>query len=92
MHIHIHNYHHSDLENITMKLSDVLSQNESFKNQLNKVELEVLTRQAELQEAIDQLTAALADAPLTDEQAASFAAVQTAIQALDDINPDAPVV
>jgi lipase chaperone LimK len=76
------------LREIIMKLSDVLTQNVSIKNQLSKVDKEIVARLNDLQAAVDKLTADLADAPLTEEQAASFADVQTAVQSLDDITPD----
>jgi hypothetical protein len=73
---------------ILMKLSDILQQNESIKSQLNKAEVEIVKRVADLQAAIDKLTQQLADVELTPEQAASFDELKVAAQALDDINPD----
>lgn len=75
-----------------MKLVELLSINESVKNQLNKVETEIVARLEELQTTIDKLAANMADVVLTDEQAQSVLDVQAAVQKLDDIVPDpAPV-
>ena len=77
-----------------MKLSELLTINESIKGQLNKAENEILAKTAVLQASIDTLTAQLADAPLTAEQEQSVKDVQAAAQALDDLNADTvdPVV
>ena len=83
---------HHQLEEIKMLLSDLLTINTSVSGQLSKVEAEVTARFAELQAAIDNLTALLADAPLTDAQAASVNDVAAAAQRLDDLNPDAPPI
>jgi len=74
---------------ILMKISDLLTINTSIKNQLNKAEKEIIEKVAALQAAIDKLTAGLSDANLTDEQAQSVLDLQTAVQALDDLNADA---
>ena len=73
---------------ILMKLSDILQQNESIKSQLNKAEVEIVKRVGDLQAAIDNLTANMADVELTPEQVASFDAVKASAQALDDLNED----
>jgi flagellar motor switch protein FliM len=73
---------------IIMKLSELLFQNTSIKNQLNKVEVEIVAKLAELQAAVDKLTENLADITLTDEQTQSVLDVQTAVDALDKIVPD----
>ena len=71
-----------------MRLSDILSANTSIKNQLNKAEVEIVKRVADLQAAIDTLTQQLADVELTPEQVASFDELKAAGQALDDLNED----
>ena len=71
-----------------MKLSELLTVNESVKGQLNKAEAEITAKLADLQAAVDNLTAQLADVTLTDAQAQSVADVQAAAQALDDVVPD----
>jgi propanediol dehydratase small subunit len=70
---------------ILMRLSDLLTLNNSLYGQVTKIDAEVTAKLAELQAAIDNLTATLADAPLTDEQASSVDAVVAAVQKLDDI-------
>ena len=87
LHIHIHN----NMREIEMKLSELLTQNESMAGQLSKVETEVLGALDALKATIAQLTADLADAPLTDEQAQSVANVQAGIDKLDALVPDAQV-
>ena len=90
-HIHYHYYYHKPtLKGILMKLSDLLTVNTSIAGQLSKIETEVVAKLAELQASIDALTTSLADAPLTDEQAASVQAVQDKVNELDAIIPDAP--
>jgi hypothetical protein len=73
---------------LLMKLSDLLTLNNSLYGQVTKIDAEVTAKLAELQAAIDNLTAILVDAPLTDEQTASVDAVVAAVQKLDDIIPD----
>ena len=80
-------YTHAEHE-IIMLLSELLKINQSVKDQLSKVEVEVSTRFNALQAAIDKLTADLADAPLSEAQANSVNDVVAAAQRLDDINPD----
>jgi len=75
-----------------MKLSDLLAINTSLVGQLSKIDTELVIKIDVLQAAIEDLTAQLADAPLSDEQAASVQAVQTAVDELDAIVPDAPPV
>jgi len=72
-----------------MRLSDLLTLNNSLYGQVTKIDAEVTAKLAELQAAIDNLTATLADAPLTGEQASSVDAVVAAVQKLDGIIPDA---
>ncbi len=71
-----------------MKLSELLAANESLVGQLNKVEVEIVTRLNDLQTAIDKLTLDLEDVDLTIDQENSVAEVQAAAQRLDDIIPD----
>ena len=71
-----------------MKLFEMLAINESISGQLSKVENEITDRFAALQKSIDDLTAQLASAELTPEQAASVLAVQAEAQKLDDLTPD----
>ena len=85
LHIHIHN----NMREIEMRLSELLTQNESMAGQLSKVETEVLGALDTLKATIAQLTVDLADAPLTDEQAQSVANVQAGIDKLDALVPDA---
>jgi len=85
LHIHIHN----NMREIEMKLSELLTQNESMAGQLSKVETEVLGALDALKATVAQLTADLADAPLTDAQAQSVANVQAGIDKLDALVPDA---
>jgi hypothetical protein len=73
---------------ILMKLSELLTINESLVGQLSHIESEVVDKLAELQTAIDNLTANLADVELTPEQAQSVLDVQVAVQELDDIIPE----
>jgi len=80
------------LKEIEMKLSDVLKSNVSIKNQLNKVEVEIIEKVNVLQAALDNAVANLSDVTLTDEQSQSVLDLQTATDALDNIVPDpAPV-
>jgi hypothetical protein len=88
---HITIKYHSDslsFKDIIVLLSDLLTINTSLAGQLNKVETEVLGKFAELQAAIDNLTAQLADAPLSEAQALAVNDVVAAAQRLDDLNPD----
>ena len=71
-----------------MKLSELLTVNNSIKDQLTKIDQEIITKMAELQAAIDELNGNLADMELTEEQAQSITAVQEAVAALDAIVPD----
>ena len=71
-----------------MKLSELLTANESLVGQLNKVETEIVGRLDTLQAAIDKLTFDLDDLELTPEQEKSVLDVQEAAQRLDDIIPD----
>jgi DNA-binding protein H-NS len=74
-----------------MKLEELLTINNSIKDQLTKIDQEIITKLAELQTAIDKLTEQLAAVELTDEQAASVVAVQDAVNAIDAIIPDSIV-
>jgi DNA-binding protein H-NS len=71
-----------------MLLSELLTINQSIKGQLSKAEAEIIAKTAALQASIEALTAQLANAELTPEQAQSVTDVQAAAQALDDLNPD----
>jgi len=75
-------------KDLIMLLSELLTINTSLAGQLNKVEVEIVSKFNELQAAIAQLTAQLADTPLSDAQAASVNAVLAAAQRLDAIVPD----
>jgi hypothetical protein len=77
------------IERIEMLLSDLLAVNTSLAGQLSKVETEIVAKLAELQQAITDLQTQLADAPLTEAQAASVQAVVDGVNALDNIVPDA---
>jgi hypothetical protein len=79
---------HTERE-IIMLLKDLLTINNSIKDQLTKIDQEIIAKLADLQAAIDQLNQQLADVELTAEQAQSVQDVQDAVQALDDIIPDA---
>lgn len=74
-----------------MKLSELLSINQSITGQLSKIEVEVNAKIDELTGAVNTLTGQLADVPLTQEQMDSVTAVQAAVNALDALVPD-PVV
>jgi ACT domain-containing protein len=82
-----HCLNHS-LKEIKMLLSDLLTINQSIAGQLNKVEVEIVSKLADLQAAIDDLTEQLGNLELTDEQTASVEAVQAAVDALDNLTPD----
>ena len=71
-----------------MKLTELVTINQSIKGQLNKAEQEIIAKVADLQEKIDELVANAADADLPQEVVDSITEVQTAAQALDDLNPD----
>ena len=71
-----------------MLLSELLTKNTSIVGQLNKVETEIVKKIADLQEAVDDLTSQMGDVELTEEQTDSFDAVQTAVDALDNLNED----
>ena len=73
---------------IIMLLSEVLTQNASIKNQLNKAGAEIVKRVSDLLASVDKLNQQLANLELTPEQAASFDEVKAAAQSLDDLNPD----
>jgi hypothetical protein len=82
-----HNYTYF-LRRIEMLLSELLTKNQSIAGQLNKVETEIVKKIADLQEAIDKLTAQMGDVELTAEQTASIEAIQTAVDALDNLTPN----
>jgi hypothetical protein len=85
-----HHPHNTNTEReIIMKLEELLTINNSIKDQLTKIDQEIIAKLADLQAAIDQLNQQLADVELTAEQAQSVQDVQDAVQALDDIIPDA---
>ena len=80
---------HKLLENIEMKLSEVIVQNESMAGQISKVEGEIIAKFAELQAQIAAMIVELADVTLSDSQAAAVNAVAEGVQRLEDIVPDA---
>jgi SMC interacting uncharacterized protein involved in chromosome segregation len=82
-----HNYTHF-VRKIEMLLSELLTKNQSIAGQLNKVEVEIVKRISELQEAVDKLTQQLGNLELTEEQTASVEALQVAVDALDSVVPD----
>jgi hypothetical protein len=91
-HVHHHFYHHSE-ETIIMKINELLAVNQSIKGQLNKAEAEIVAKLANLQAKIDELVDLASNADLPDDVVASITDLQTAAQALDDVNPDEePVV
>ena len=71
-----------------MLLSELLAVNVSLKDQLTKIDLEIVAKLAELQAAIDKLTQQLGDVVLTAEQVQSITDLQSAVDALDNLNPD----
>jgi len=71
-----------------MKLTELVTINQSIKGQLNKAEQEIIAKVTTLQEKIDELVANAADADLPQEVVDSLTEVQTASQALDDLNAD----
>jgi hypothetical protein len=71
-----------------MLLSELLTKNQSIAGKLNKVEAEIVKKIADLQAAIDKLTAQMGDIELTAEQTASFDEVQTIVDSLDSLTPD----
>jgi hypothetical protein len=76
------------LENLDMKLSELLLANESMSGQLSKIDTEINAKFDELNGAVNTLTVELADASLTPAQADSVAAVQAKVDALDSIVAD----
>jgi hypothetical protein len=82
-----HNYTYF-VRKIEMLLSELLTKNQSILGKLNKVEVEIVKKISDLQTAIDTLTAQMGDVELTAEQTASIDALQTAVDALDNIVPD----
>jgi hypothetical protein len=60
--------------------------------QAAKAQAEIVAKIATLQSTIDVLNGTLSNATLTAEQSAAVDAVVVAVQALDDIVPDAPQV
>jgi hypothetical protein len=84
-----HTFRHRNFEDfILMKISELLTANQSIKGQLNKAEAEIVGKVAELNAKIDELIAAAGNADLPEEVNQSIAEVQTAAQALDDIVAD----
>jgi hypothetical protein len=85
-----HNPHHKPhtLEDIFMKIDELVTINQSIKGQLNKAEAEILDNIADLRAKIDELVAAAANADLPQEVVDSLTEVQAAAQALDDVTPD----
>ena len=88
-HLHIHIHNNMREREIEMKLSELLTQNESMAGQLSKVETEIIGALDALKATVAQLQLDLADAPLTDAQAQSVANVQAGIDKLDALVPDA---
>jgi hypothetical protein len=76
---------------ITMKLSELLLINQSISGQLSKAETEILAAADRLHLQVANLTAQLADAPLSEAQANSVNDLVAAAQRFDDIVPDAAV-
>jgi hypothetical protein len=85
VHITIHQH---TIEEILMKINELLTVNQSIKGQLNKAEAEIVAKITELQDAVAALTEASANVDLPQDVVDSIAEVQTAAQALDDINAD----
>jgi len=83
-----YHHHHHTLEDIIMKLSELLEINASIAGQLSKIEAEILAKSDELHATIAALIAQLADVELSAEQAQSVADVQAAVSRLDAIVPD----
>jgi hypothetical protein len=82
-------FRHRNFEDyILMKISELLTVNQSIKGQLNKAEAEIVGKVTELNAKIDELVAAAGNADLPEEVNQSIADVQTAAQALDDIVAD----
>jgi hypothetical protein len=71
-----------------MKISELLTVNQSIKGQLNKAEAEIVGKVADLNNKIDVLLNMANNADLPEEVNQSIADVQTAAQALDDIVAD----
>jgi len=84
LHIHIDN----KLERIEMKLSELLAQNVSIKGTLSAAEAKILAKIANLQAALDKVSAELLDATLTEAQVQSIMDLQAAAAELNDIVPD----
>jgi hypothetical protein len=82
-----HNYTYF-VRKIEMLLSELLTKNQSIAGKLNKVEAEIVKKIADLQAAIDKLTAQMGDIELTPEQTASFDELQTIADSLDSLTPD----
>jgi hypothetical protein len=76
---------------ISMKLSELLTINQSIAGQLSKIETEILAAADRLRAQVADLTAQLADAPLSEAQTNSVNDVVAAVERLDAIVPD-PVV
>ena len=85
-------FNQQQMKEIKMLLSELLTVNVSIKNQLNKVEQEIISKTKTLQDSITALTEQLANVELTPEQTQSVLDVQAAVQALDDLTPDAETV
>jgi hypothetical protein len=91
----MHNEHHAPLthfeKEVIMRLSELLSINVSIAGQLSKIETEILAAADRLRAQVADLTAQLADAPLSEAQTNSVNDVVAAVERLDAIVPD-PVV
>jgi predicted transcriptional regulator len=91
MKIQISNFYHCNppiIEEIEMRLNELLQINTSIKDQLNKAETEIIAKVAALQAAIDELVENAGNADLPEDVVESILAVQTAAQSLDDLNAD----
>lgn len=71
-------------EEIVMKLNELSAVVTALSGQVEKVKTEVLTRIADLE-------AALSDVTLPPEAEAAIEALRVGVQGLDDLNPDAVV-
>ena len=71
-----------------MKLSDLLTINQSVSGQLNNAEVKILAAVKNLNDEIATLKQQLSDVDLSDDQAASVNAVVAAAEAIDNIIPD----
>lgn len=85
-------FYSPQLNEINMKLRDVISQLESNHEQFQKAKGEIVAKLTNLENSIEELKQALEDVELTPEQQAAVDQVAADAQALDDIIPDEPPV